>query len=195
MLGIIRFCQTVRRTSPVPISVCDVGDGTHLVHGQAADRDRDADVVEVGLRLGMDADVSGAIDGAARLAFRGRETNERKGQQLFGFGEELLDAPTVDEVFEPSFFCGRCGRHVAEDAHHGCGYGDGLVGTKEHATIGRELLMAGDSAEQHAKINVRRNAFAVADADRQEADVVGIGQHADGPAIVESDIELARQLV
>ena len=105
----------------------------------------------------------------------------------------LVHAPTVDQVFEPSLLAVGAIAVFAEDAHHGGGDGDGLIRPEEQSAIAGELLMAGDSAKQHAKINARGNVFAVGNAHGDEADVVGIGQHADGSAIVEGDIELARQ--
>jgi hypothetical protein len=48
-------------------AVCDVGDGVHLRNGQAADQNGDSDVVEARLRLGVDTDMSGTINGAARI--------------------------------------------------------------------------------------------------------------------------------
>ena len=56
-----------------------------------------------------------------------------------------------------------------------------------------ELLMPGDAAEQNAKVNARRHAPALRNTHGDETDVVGIGHHADRAAVVEGDIELARQ--
>jgi hypothetical protein len=64
-------------------SVGDLGDGAHLFNRKAADGDGDADVVEAGLRLRVDADVSVAVDGAARFALGGGDPDEREGEEFF----------------------------------------------------------------------------------------------------------------
>ena len=59
----------------VAVAVGNLGKSEHLCHGQAAHGDGDADVVQARLRLRVNADVAGAVDGVARLAGieRGRE--------------------------------------------------------------------------------------------------------------------------
>ncbi len=191
----MRFCQTVSRSSPVPKRLRDVGEREHLIDGQAADRDGDADVVETGLRLWMHADVPGAVDGLARFAGGRGNADERKGETLFGLREELLDAPFVDEVLEASLLAVGAVAVLGEDANHGGGDGDGLVGPQEQAAVGGELLVAGDAAEQHAEVDAGGNAVAVVYPHGDEADVVGVRDHADGAAVIEGDIELARQAI
>ena len=66
-------------------------------------------------------------------------------------------------------------------------------GRRSRPAVGRKLLMARDSAEQNAKVDARRDAFAIRNPHGDETDVVGISQHADGSAVIEGDIELARQ--
>src|SRR5438067_11379250 len=84
---------------------------------------------------------------------------------------------------------------LGEDTDNGCGYGDGLVGTQEEATVCGELAMSGDAAKQDAKVDAGRDAASFADFDGYEADVVGVGDDRDAASVVECDVELTRQLV
>ena len=81
----------------------------------------------------------------------------------------------------------------AEDAYHRGGNGDELIRTQQQAAIGRKLLVPRDAAQQHAKVHARRHTPAFTDPHSNEADVIGIGQRRDGAAVIEGDVELARQ--
>jgi len=165
-------------------AVGDVGEGAHLGDRQAADRDGDADVVQAGLRLGMDADVPGAVDVAAWFALGCIDADEGEGEELFGLGDESFDAPTVGAVTV-----------LGEDADHGCGDGDGLLGEQEESAVGGELAMAGDPGEQDAEVDSVRDAAAFFDLDGHEADVIRVGDDGDGSSVVEGDVELAGEVI
>ena len=174
--------------------VGDVGESAHLWRWQAADGNGDADVVEARLRLRMNADVCGAVDGAARFALGKRNADERKGEELFGLVEEAFDAPAVDEVFEACLLAIGAVAVPDEDANHCSGDSDGLVRAQEKAAVGSELTVAGNAAEQYAEVDACRNAAALGDANGDEADVVGVGDDGDGAAVVEGDVELAWEI-
>ena len=116
-------------------------------------------------------------------------------REVFGFAKELFYTPVVDEVFEAGLFAISPIAMLREDADHGCGCGDGLVGTQQDPTVCRELTMPSDAAEEDAEVDAGGNAPAFADFDGHEADVVRVGDNGDGASVVERDVELARQLV
>src|SRR6266851_88306 len=176
-------------------AIRDVGDGEHLVYRETTDGNGDADVVDAGLHLRVDADVSGAVDGIARLAGVRGEADEREGEALLGLFEELVYSPFVYEVFEAGFLAVGAVSVFGEDADHGGGYGYGLIGAEEQAAVGGELLVAGDAAEQDAEVDAGGHVVAFGDANGDEADVVGVGYDADGAAVVEGDVELAGEAV
>ena len=91
--------------------------------------------MESGLRLGMDSDVSGPVDGAARLAFLCRDVDEGEGEKFFSFAEELLYTPGVDEVLQAGFFAIGPVAVLREYANHGRGCSDGLIRAEKNATV------------------------------------------------------------
>ncbi len=171
-------------------AVGDVGEGKHLGDRELPDRDRDADVVQAGLGLRMNAEVSGSVDVVARFAVCEGETDEGKVESAFGFGEKAFYTPAIDEVLEAGFFPVGAVAVLGEDTDHGGGDGYGLVGAEEQAAVGRELLVAGDAAEEDAEVDAGGDAVTFVDAYGDEADVVGVGDDADGSAVVEGDVEL-----
>src|SRR6185437_4233885 len=173
----------------------DGGNGVHLLRRQATDRHRDSDVVEIRLRLRMNANVTGAIDFVTRLAFLRAAVQEWKGQALFSFGEELVDAPEIYKVFEACLLAIGAVAVIDIDTDHGGRNGDGLLRPDQHASILRKLPMTGDSTQQDAKIDAGRHAASFADAYCLEANVVCVCQYTDGAAAVESDVEFARQFI
>src|SRR5260370_12063986 len=143
----------------------------------------------------MDVDVSGAVDGIARLAGVRGEANAREGEALLGLFEELAYAPCVYEVLQAGFLAVGAVSVFGEDADHGGGHGYGLVGAEEQAAVGGELLVTGDAAEQDAEVDAGGHVVAFGYADGDEADVVGVGYDADGASVVEGDVELAGEAV
>lgn len=173
--------------------VGDGSEGAHLGGGQVADGDDDADVVEAGLRLLVHAEVGVAVDGTAGIAARGGEANDGEGEAFFGLGEEAGNAPAIDEVFEAGLFAVGTVAVLIKDADYGRGGCDGLIGAEEEAAVGGELAVAGDAGEEDAEVDAGGDASSFRDADGDEADVVGVGEDGDGAAVVEGDVELARE--
>ena len=147
------------------------------------------------MSLWMNPYVCCPIDRIARFTRSGRYANQWKGEMLLGLDEKPLAAPAVDEIFEASPLAVRAIAILTEDANHGSCDRNRLVRAKKNAAIVGELLVAGDPAKEHAKVNSRRNALAISDADRDKSDVVGIRNDTDSATVVKGDIELAWQIV
>ena len=105
----------------------------------------------------MNADMASAINRIARFTLRLRKTNDRKGETLFCFFEELFHSPAIYQVFQPCLLAIRAVAILAEDANHRGGHGHRLLRTQQQSAVGGELLVSGDSAEQYAEINSGRN--------------------------------------
>ena len=69
------------------------------------------------------------------------------------------------------------------------------AGPHHHAGLAREILVAGDAAEQQPEPDAGLDAEAVLHLHGLEADVVGVLQRRNDAAAVEGDVELARQAV
>ena len=150
-------------------TVRNVGERERLRNRQLAHRNRNADVVKVRLRLRMDADVGRAIDGVARFACIDGNANEREGEALLGLGEELLHAPTVDEIFEASLLTIGPISVLGEDTNH-CGrHCNGLVRAKENAAVGGELFVSGDAAKKDPEVDAGGNALTFFDLARRRS--------------------------
>ncbi len=137
--------------------------------------------------------MNGTVDGAARLALRGVDVQHRKGQLAFGLFEELRGTPAINEVVQACFLAIRAVAVLGKDTHHRSGDGDQLIGAQQQATVGSKLLVLGDTAEQDAEVDAGGNGAAFADTHGDEADVVGVGEGGGAAAIIEGDVELARQ--
>src|SRR5882724_4489303 len=81
-----------------------------------------------------------------------------------------------------------------KNAEHGGSDGDSLVGTKEEAAVGGELLVSGNAAEEDAEVDAGWDAVAFVDTGGDKADVVGVGNGGDGSSVVEGDVELAWEI-
>src|SRR6202011_352363 len=114
---------------------------------------------------------------------------------VFHGGEELLEAPGVEHVFEPRLEAVGAVAVLDEHAHDRVGGERRLRGFDEDAAIAGEVAMAGDAAEQQPEPNARLEAEAVLDLDRLEADVVRVLDHRDHSRAVEGDVELARDAI
>src|ERR1700735_5486008 len=110
----------------------------------------------------MNANVSCAVDGSARFAFRFRDADEWGDEELFGLGKEFFDTPIINEVFEASLPAIGAIAMLDEDSDHGCSRCDCLVRTQEDAAVCSELTMTGDTAKQNSKVNAGWNAAAFA---------------------------------
>jgi hypothetical protein len=63
---------------------------------------------------------------------------------------------------------------LREDADHGSGDSDCLIGGQEETTVRGKLPMASDPAEQNAEVDACGYAAALTNFNGDEADVVGI---------------------
>ena len=175
--------------------VGDVGDLHHGVDEHASDGNDDTEVV-VAIALAVGADVAVFDFGLLFFAKLFGEVAEREGKLLFGFLEELGDAPVVDEIFETGFFAVGAVAVFKEDAQDGGSDGDSLLGGEKNAGVGGELLVSGDAAELHPEVDAGVEvALGFGEPDSVEGDVVGVGTDRDRAAGVEGDIELARETV
>jgi len=143
----------------------------------------------------VNADMGVSGDGAARLAPLERHEAPRRRQMLRRLVDQFLDAPALDQVFEPCPLPVGAVAVVDEHAHDRGRRGDHLRRLKQHSGVACETAMPGETAEQHAKIDALGDRSPWADPDRGKADIGGVLQHADASAAVERDIELARQAV
>ena len=175
---ISRFCQTVRRMSPSPSSLRDRGEPAHLRRGQLADRQHDADPVQAVLLL-RDARRYGRCGRTPGAARSPRPARARACAPSFSStsGEEFLEAPGVEHVFQPRLVAVGAVAVLDEDAHDGVGDLGRVLRLHDHAGVAREILVAGDAAEREPEPDARLDAEAVLHLDRLEADVVGVLQH------------------
>ena len=185
----------MRRISPSPRSARDLREAAHLRDRDLADREHDADPVQPGLLLRAHADMRGAIEGRARLHGFGRRARQLPAQLLLDGGEEFLEAPGVEHVFQPRLVAVGAVAMLDEHAHHRVGDFRRVLRLHDHAGVAREIAVAGDAAEREAEPDARLDAVPVDHLDGLEADVVGVLQHRNDAAAVEADIELARQAV
>ena len=137
----------------------------------------------------------GAIEGRTRLHGLGRRARQLPAELLLDGGEEFLEAPGIEHVFQPRLVAVGAVAVLDEHAHHGVGDFRRVLRLHDHAGVAREVAMSGDAAEREAEPDARLDAVAVDHLDRLEADVVGVLQHRNDAAAVEADIELARQAV
>ena len=167
----------------------DLGQAAHLLGGDAADRQHDAEIVEARLLLGVHADMAVLVGHRPRIEHDARHATQRGAVFLLDLLQEFVAAHPIEHVFQPRL--GAVGAVAVGDegAHHGAGHLHAFLGLQQHAGLVREILVAGDAAELQAEVDAVRRARG------DEADVVGVFQHRHLAAAVEGDVELARQAV
>ena len=143
----------------------------------------------------MDADVPGTVNWTPRFALFSGKSHQRKGKSLFCLRDEPSHAPFVDQVLQPRLLPIGAVAILIEDTNHGGGDRYSLFRAQQQAAIGGKLLVSRNAAKQNAKIDACRNIAALANMRRNETYIVGVRNHADGAAAVESDVELARQSI
>ncbi len=99
----------------------DLREAAHLRHGDLADRKHHADPVQARLLLLAHADMRGAVEGRARLHGLGRRARECPAELLLDGGEELVEAPRVEHVFQPRLVAVGAVAVLDEHAHDGVG--------------------------------------------------------------------------
>ena len=135
------------------------------------------------------------VEDRARLQRLGRNAGEGAAELLFHRGQELVEAPGVEHVFQPRLVAVGAVAVLDEDADDGVGDRGRFGGLHDHAGVAREILVAGDAAERQLEPDAGFDAEAVLHHDGLEADIVGVLQHRDPAGAVEGDVELARQAV
>ena len=170
----------------------DLGEAAHLIGGELADRQHDADPAKSVLLLRMCADMRQAVEcGTRRDGFSG-DAHELAAELFLHRGEEFLKAPGVEHIFEARLGAIGAIAVVDEDAHDRVRDLGRLVGFDDDAGVARKVLMAGDAAKHEAEPDARLDAEALLHVDGLETDVVGVFQHRDHAGAVEADVELAR---
>ncbi len=192
---ISRFCQTVRRISPSPKLVRNAGQAAHLRRGHAPHGQRNADPDAACLLLRMHADVRLPMLPVRLGHLIAGNAAQRSAELGLDAGQELVEAPVVEHVFEARLLAVGAVAVIDEHAHDGIGHGNGILGLDQHAGRPREILMAGDAAESEPEPHAGLDACAIAYPHRREGDVIGILQHRNNSAAVEADVELARQAI
>jgi hypothetical protein len=77
------------------------GDDPHLRHGELADGERHADPVKAWLELAMHADMGEPVIDGPRRHEGGLDPDQAATQPLLDGGEEALEAPGVEDIFQP----------------------------------------------------------------------------------------------
>ena len=139
--------------------------------------------------------MGGAVEGRPRLHGLGRRARQLPAQLLLDGGEEFLEPPRIEHVFQPRLVAVGAVAVLDVDAHDRVGDFGGVLRLHQHPGVAREIAMAGDAAEREAEPHARLDAVSVDHLDGRKADVVGVFQHRNDAAAVEADIEFARQAV
>ncbi len=122
----------------------------------------------------------------------GHRPGEFAAEPVLEQSNELLDAHCVEHVFQSRL--GAIGAISALDVepHHGVRHDAGVLRLHEHSGFAGKIAMAGNAAQAKLEPDARRKPETVIDANRGEADVVGVLQDGNGAGAVEGDVELAR---
>jgi hypothetical protein len=167
----------------------------HLVGGELADRQHHAEPVQARLRLRMPAHMREAVRRGARRDMLLRDAREGAAEPRLDGSEEALEAPGIEEVFQPRPLAVLAVPVLDEHPHHRVRDRDAVGGGAEHAGRARDVAVARDAAEDDAHPDPLLRRRAGGDAHGLEADVVRLLEHRDAAAAVEGDVELARQAV
>ena len=101
----------------VPERARDAGQTAHLRGGQLADRQHDADPVQAGLLLRMHADMRRRSTGGRGANASRRNARQLAAELLLDQRQELLDAPGIEDVFEPRLVAVGAVAVIDEHAH------------------------------------------------------------------------------
>src|SRR6266536_2549980 len=112
---------------------------------------------------------------------------------LLRFGQETVQPQALEYIFEPRLLAVGAVALIDEAAYQRERHWCALLRLDEQPGIAAEIAMAGDAAEQNPEIDAGRDRLALPDRDRRKADVVGVLEHRNGAAAVETDVEFARQ--
>ena len=171
----------------------DLRKPAHLLAGDLAERQRDADPVQALLLLLVHADMRHAVERRTRRHRFRRHAGEGVAELLLDERKELLHAHGVDHVFHPRLEAVGAVAGVDEDADDGVRHLGRVRRLDDDVGVFGKILVAGDAAEAQAKPDAGLDAETVLHLDRGKRDVVGVFQHRDLAGAVEGDVELARQ--
>ena len=100
----------------------DGGKTAHLRNRHASDRKGDADPVQPGLLLRMNADMGGAVERRARRQRTRHGAVEFVTELLLEQAEKFLDAQGIEHIFQPRFGAVGAVAVLDEQAHHRIGH-------------------------------------------------------------------------
>ena len=95
--------------SPSPEAAREVRDGAHLVGAEAARRQHEPDPVQPGLFLRMDTEMGLAVVGGAGSDEVGGAALQRTAELRLDRGQEFIEAPGIEHIFQAGHGCGRYG--------------------------------------------------------------------------------------
>src|SRR5690606_41528122 len=104
--------------------------------------------MQVRLLLSMDADMRRAVEGRARRDGLRRDACERRAELFLDRREKLLEAPRVEDIFQPRLVAVGTVAVLDEDAHDGVGHRGRVFRLHHNAGVAREVAMAGDAGER-----------------------------------------------
>ena len=193
---ISRFCHTVSRISPSPISRAIVGKPAHL-----RDRQIVRPVRTTPIQCSPSCFCAWMPICAVRIERRTRR--DRAGHRAVEFAaklllestEEFLDAHRVEHVFQPRLGAVGTVAVIDEHAHHCVRDLACVGGLHDDAGVAREILVAREAAKAEPEPDAGLKPETVFHLHRLESDIVGILQHRNRAGAVEGDVELARQAV
>ncbi len=185
-------CQT---DLPVAVAAGNFGDAVHLRGKHAPDRHNNTNIIKAFLRLIVDTDVAMLQSGATGLAFFQWQVGQVESQFFICLREEFFDTPVIDQVLQAGLLAVGAVAVFDKDTDHRCSNRDGLGWLQEQTSILGKLLVTGDAAKLHTKIDSRLDTLPFGDANGVESDVVGICANGDASAVVKGDVELAGQSV
>ena len=122
-----------------------------------------------------------------------RDPSQRPTEPGLDLGDELVEAPGVEQILEARLAAVGAITVVDEDADDGVGDLRRLFRLHIEPGRPREILVAGNAAEQQSEPDAGIDAGAVHHLDGREADIVGVLERGDASSAVECDIELAGQ--
>ncbi len=173
----------------------DLGNAAHLVGGEFADRQHNANPEIAVLFLPMRADMREPVESRPRRnGVRGR-ADELAAEPFFDRGDEFFKTPGVEYVFQARLGAIGAVAMIDKDPHHGVGHRCRLGWLDDHTSVAGKSAVAGDAAKHQPEPDARLDAVAIFYRDRLKADVIGVLQHRNDAAAVKADIEFARNAV
>ena len=137
----------------------DLGEAAHLLGGEPADRQDEAEIVAAGLLLAMDADMAVLVGHRSWRDQRSSGAAQGLAVFLLDLGHEGVAAHAVEHVFQARLLAVGAIAVGDEGAHDGGRHGHALVGLQQDAGLEGEIEMAGDAAELQMEIDAGLDAI------------------------------------